>query len=1009
MFDRLITRAVIAAFMVVWFSHGVLAAPVSSRAPSPLVPEALPGDKNEADTSGFTRVPSPPPPIAEEDADADTEAQDTAVLQPEEISEDEATALLEELDTPAPAQIPQNETAPGPPQDEPGVIPQNTALAPLENYTIDEQDLVILGLQVNGKEKREAIEAYRHPHGYFLPLGALSQALDFLITVDPKTGEAEGWFMKEDNTFSLDMDAERVNSQGPGDTYIPSLVLRTDTDIFVDSQLLSQWLPLQFILHEQSLVLEVTSFDRLPKEQHEQRQRMWEGVEAKKNAQKKDIPEVEVPYQAYAPPVIDMNINDNMQRKREPLHIMGYSARVETEIDHLTTDVFFNGSTTTKGVDSLRARARREDETATLFGPFRARSFEVGDINPQSISLLGQSNPGRGFRISNRDFTRPTEFDSTDFVGDAMPGWDVELYWNGRLLDFTQVDESGRYEFMHVPIYYGNNNFKVVLYGPQGQIEEETRQFLVNESFLESGEFNYTFTADEKATRLFPIGGNGKRLLKGQEAFRSQGDFEYGLNRYMTSHYGYSTTPMDDGMRHNFVTTGMRANAGGVLSNLDLAYDTTDSEWASRLVFLSRVWDLDVKAEQKLYSRDFESEIENVASVAKRSSINSLSFVRSFNIEHLPSFSMGGGMDYETFYDGPNITTFRHNIAVQMFGIQVGNTTRWSDNDETGNSEQQQLGGTFSLRKIYNKILLRAAVDYTVKPQEQATALVLSAQKSLSSKVFNRISLRRGLEDSSDNKFKLADQITWDFDKYRLTGILEADEDAELFIGTTLSFSTAFQPKVQDWFTSSENLASQGAITARAFLDNDGNGEFTTGDDPLEGVEFISSGIAHKTNAKGTVLANGHGVGRPSVLELDTASLPDPNYYPVGLTKYQVHTRPGLVVHMDFPLAKTTEVDGTVYYSGEQSQRALEDAIVELLDDTGKRVQSVYSEFDGYYLFEHVPPGHYFVAISEDQLNRENLVANYHEITIKGDEDKVHTGLDMTVEKLDGNTPEFSY
>ena len=49
-------------------------------------------------------------------------------------------------------------------------------------------------------------------------------------------------------------------------------------------------------------------------------------------------------------------------------------------------------------------------------------------------------------------------------------GWDAELYRNGQLLAFAENRADGRYEFIDVPLLYGQNRFEVVLYGPQGQI-----------------------------------------------------------------------------------------------------------------------------------------------------------------------------------------------------------------------------------------------------------------------------------------------------------------------------------------------------------------------------------------------------------------------------------------------------------------------------------------------------------------------------------------------------------
>ena len=61
-----------------------------------------------------------------------------------------------------------------------------------------------------------------------------------------------------------------------------------------------------------------------------------------------------------------------------------------------------------------------------------------------------------------------------------MPdGWEAELYRNDQLIGYFQSRGDGRYEFLDVPLLYGQNRMEVVLYGPQGQIRREIKQMQV--------------------------------------------------------------------------------------------------------------------------------------------------------------------------------------------------------------------------------------------------------------------------------------------------------------------------------------------------------------------------------------------------------------------------------------------------------------------------------------------------------------------------------------------------
>ncbi|MCQ4051691.1 carboxypeptidase regulatory-like domain-containing protein, partial [Klebsiella pneumoniae] len=119
--------------------------------------------------------------------------------------------------------------------------------------------------------------------------------------------------------------------------------------------------------------------------------------------------------------------------------------------------------------ESLRVQAYRTDPDATLLGPLKATSVAAGDVSGFSTPLVSQSGVGRGAMITNRPVERRDAFDRTDFRGELPNGWDAELYRNGQLLGFATNRADGRYEFLDVPLLYGQNRFEIVLYGPQGQ------------------------------------------------------------------------------------------------------------------------------------------------------------------------------------------------------------------------------------------------------------------------------------------------------------------------------------------------------------------------------------------------------------------------------------------------------------------------------------------------------------------------------------------------------------
>ena len=82
--------------------------------------------------------------------------------------------------------------------------------------------------------------------------------------------------------------------------------------------------------------------------------------------------------------------------------------------------------------------------------------------------------------FSNKPLTGNTELNTLDLQGDIQPGWDVELYRNDVLINALTAGPDGRYVFNDIELLYGNNTFRLIFYGPQGQIREKTKQVLVD-------------------------------------------------------------------------------------------------------------------------------------------------------------------------------------------------------------------------------------------------------------------------------------------------------------------------------------------------------------------------------------------------------------------------------------------------------------------------------------------------------------------------------------------------
>ena len=92
------------------------------------------------------------------------------------------------------------------------------------------------------------------------------------------------------------------------------------------------------------------------------------------------------------------------------------------------------------------------------------------------VSVLSQEEIDALMNTSGDD--DPVDLDDQEAPGiEGPPGWEVELYRNGTLIEFATVGSDGRYFFPDEENPFGENTFVAKLFGPQGQIHEDRQTF----------------------------------------------------------------------------------------------------------------------------------------------------------------------------------------------------------------------------------------------------------------------------------------------------------------------------------------------------------------------------------------------------------------------------------------------------------------------------------------------------------------------------------------------------
>lgn len=170
--------------------------------------------------------------------------------------------------------------------------------------------------------------------------------------------------------------------------------------------------------------------------------------------------------------------------------------------------------------------------------------------------------------------------------------------------------------------------------------------------------------------------------------------------------------------------------------------------------------------------------------------------------------------------------------------------------------------------------------------------------------------------------------------------------------------------------------------TIHAFTDNNANGFFDRGDEPIPDIVIKSAGQRSKpTNTDGKTTIYNLPPHYPISLSLDPSETTNPFLFGLNNQKKMLLNE-GNVAQVKFALVLAGEILGTVFVkrstkNGTVSLTGLANVPVEVVVTTGAQKGEVIAEtrtiFNGSYIFSSVPIGKSQLRIAPDYLKRANM------------------------------------
>lgn len=827
----------------------------------------------------------------------------------------------------------------------------------------------VLEVSRNGNTIVPSVVVWEQDLNYFIPVKQLADALKFPSIFDSASRKVQGQFIGPENTYTIDARAGTFTANGKTLPLPAGAILQTPNtteeqisekvpdDIYISVDLLNKIWPLDFAVNNNSQSLTINAPRKIPAEleaerkaQQEKLERAKMEAELEKNLEKKYI-FTPNGYRLLGPQTFFIS---NSLQSNESSNDTSHSMLLSGQGDVLGTSASYSLSTINSrekpiDIQDFSVRLRREDYKSGKMLPFGLDLVDLGDISVRTPSLVSGSIQGTGVFISTSRDRKDIDFDEINVEGNGRPGWDVELYSRGVLVDFGKVDALGRYRFTNVPLTYGNNILKLVFYGPQGEVEERTETHNIARSLLKPGEMTYQGGIVKRGTRVIDVSdtsGDGPGI---GSSFR----INRGINQYLSGFATFSNLEVK-GSEQKYATIGANFNALGGFGQVE-AYKQFEKGIAGDIRFAFGYKGFDTSLRSSVFN-DFESPRAGFGDSSKTTETSvstSKGFVLPFGQANL-----GLGYTYTTYKDELAETNFD---TSQSITSPLGNLSNRTNSQITGGEHKNTQGDISYNKKLADNWGINSRVNYTFHPKQQFESYDVDLNYTDNDRFTANVGYSQSLIDSSSHNISLG--ASYDFDA--LSADVNVGIDSNNGIDFTLGTNTTFGPEgVDGYYKFRRTLAGQNTqISVRLFEDLNNNGRYDADDVPIPGARVVLNG-GKKTppsNDEGYIEDPIAGQEGLTTITLDRKSLSfNPFLISAKKDGYLTVLRAGTKPHIDFPLVMSGTIDGTVR---DQDGNGMTNISVQLIDAHGILVAESKTLIDGFYNFEFVRPGRYVVQI----------------------------------------------
>lgn len=825
-----------------------------------------------------------------------------------------------------------------------------------------EEELLLFAVELEAAPLADALTAFGDPADPFLPIGELSRLLDLAVEVDPHQARASGTIGRERRTILLDL-RSGTGRNGERTLHVAASDVRVSgSDIFVRAALLEALLPIRLAVDAEGLTIRLVPIEPLPVQERRARLARAAGID-EEQAEDEDVLEVDAPYLPYSPPGFDLVFETGFDSREGPTK--RYDVRASGDFLYGAVQAYL-GSDPEGRPQIARFLYERRAGPGEL--PLCVRRFGAGDVFTPGLALGPRSVAGRGLSLSTVPLEHVTVFDTIDLRGELPTGHDLELYVNDVLRGSRNAAVDGRYEFLAVPLSFGLNRIRMVIHGPRGERSEQERTINVGGGQLRGGETWFEAGLVEQEKALIDLGDriDSTVLRTPVGAPRLVANLSHGVSSSLTLIGGLALySPSRDAQRH-MATAGVRTSVASVAVQADAA---ADSEGGAAVSFgaAGRVAGVSAVVRHGEYRGGFID--ENAILADPRRPMSRRTSLTADTSLPLPgrALPLAFRLMRIGYADGGASWLAGARVSASLGGALLSAGLDYQ-RESSGATVHEQLSGAVSVSAFLGDgWQVRGMADYEAFPRAQLRTLAVSADRAVSEGLSLRLGATHSFAGDAETSLQAGPVLRLPFGDIAMTADY-APQRGDWRVGLRFSFGSLYDPLRGRYLMTRPGPAAGGAAALQAFVDNDGDGRFGEGDEPVPGIGLSGGEGRSVTGADGHAIATGFGSASRARLAVDLSGMEDVTLStPPALVSFR--PRPGQVVRVPYPLTRVGEAYLRLTVRQPNRSVGVSALRVRLVGAGGRRFEAT-TQYDGSAVFGELPPGRYALELDPEQAGR---------------------------------------